>query len=203
MPGRELSAPGAWPEVFGREAPLVVEIGFGRDTFLLDRAAAEPGADHVGIERDPDRVQAFLDEVVARGLSNVAVVPTAAELALAYAFVDGSVQELHVYYPDPWPKARHAHHRLIQPWFRSEARRVLRSDGDLYVATDDEPYLAQILDVLEGDGFRNVAGARATSSTPLTGHRTKFERLWRRRGRSIHHMHFHPTVARAESTRLA
>lgn len=198
VPGRELTGPGDWPRVFGRAAPLVVEIGFGKDTFLLARAAADPGRDHVGVERDPARVEAFLAEAARRGLANVRALPVSAELALGSCFEDGSVAVLHVYFPDPWPKARHAGNRLVQPWFAREARRVLEPEGVLHLATDDAAYAERMLDVLEGAGlFRNLGGPRSTSSSPALGWETKFERLWRSRGRVIRHMAFSPAPGRS------
>jgi tRNA (guanine-N7-)-methyltransferase len=184
-PGRELTGPGDWARIFGRRAPLVVEVGFGKDPFLLDRAAARPQEDHVGVERDPGRVASFAAAAVARGLTNVRVLPIAAELALGVCFEDGAVAELHVYFPDPWPKARHAGNRLARPWFAREARRVLAADGRLFVATDDAPYAAQIREVL-ASGFRETDAAASPS--------TKFERLWRARGRTIHRMEFAAAV---------
>lgn len=183
-PGRELAGPGDWARIFGRAAPLVVEVGFGKDPFLLDRATARPGEDHVGIERDPGRVQTFVEEALRRGLTNVRALPVSAELALGVCFADGSVSELHVYFPDPWPKARHAANRLVQPWFAREAKRILAPDGRLLVATDDAPYASQIREVL-GPSFV-AAGAEAN------GPSTKFERLWRSRGRTIERMEFTP-----------
>ena len=182
-PGRELVGPADWPRVFGRSAPLVVEVGFGKDTFLLDRAAARPADDHVGVERDPGRVAAFVEEAQRRGATNVRVLPISGELALGLCFEAGAVAELHVYFPHPWPKLRHAQNRLVQPWFAREARRVLAADGRLFVATDDVPYAAQIREVLAA-GFREVGAGEAPS--------TKFERLWRSRGRAIHRMEFVP-----------
>jgi tRNA (guanine-N7-)-methyltransferase len=188
VPGRELSGPGEWPRIFGRDAPLVVEVGFGKDTFLLDRAAARPDEDHVGVERDPGRVAMFVERIEERGLSNVRALPVSAEAALAWCFEDRAVAELHVYFPDPWPKLRHAKNRLVQPWFAREARRILADDGRLLAATDDAPYAAQMREVL-GAQFRETDAAAAGSTT-------KFERLWRSRGRLIHRMEFAPAVRR-------
>lgn len=194
VPGRELSGPGDWTALFGRSAPMVVEIGFGKDRFLLEQAAARPDRDHVGVERDPARVASFLRHAALRGLRNVRAIPASAELALGSCFEDGSVAELHVYFPDPWPKERHASNRLVQPWFPHAAHRVLASDGVLLMATDDAPYASQMCDVIEGSGlFRNAAGPRASSPRPHLGWETKFERLWRRKGRQIRHMVFEPS----------
>lgn len=199
IPGRGMSGPGDWPAIFGRRASLVVEIGFGKDTFLLERAAACPERDHVGVERDPERVRTFVGRAAKRGLSNVRALPVSAEMALGQCFEDGSVSEIHVYFPDPWPKERHARNRLVQPWFAEAAQRVLAADGVLRLATDDGPYAAQMLAVLDTDDpftgrprFRNIAGRGAVSETPLLGWETKFERLWRAKGRTIRHMGFVP-----------
>ena len=70
VPGRELLSAGDWPLLFGRKAPLVVEIGFGKDTFLLEQAEAHPERDHVGVERDPHRVAKFLERAIELNSSN-------------------------------------------------------------------------------------------------------------------------------------
>jgi tRNA (guanine-N7-)-methyltransferase len=192
LPGRELPARGAWDSVFGQgrsrgrlfgegrppRSRLIVEIGFGKDPFLLDRATDHPEDDHVGIERDPARVESFCLAAAQRGLTNVRGVPLSAELALGLGFLDGSVDELHVYFPDPWPKDRHADHRLVRPWFAQEATRVLAPGGRVFLATDQEPYACQMREVLAARGFVPLPA-------PETGSETKFERLWRSKGRRI------------------
>ena len=195
VPGRELSGPDDWDRQFGRAAPLVVEIGFGKDTFLLERAEQFPSHNHVGVERDPHRVATFLRRAAKRGLQNVRALPVAAELALADCFADEAASELHVYFPDPWPKGRHERNRLVRPWFAREADRVLAVSGALFVSTDDVAYREQIVAVL-------TSGSRAfelvgSSDRPRTDHETSFERLWRREGRDICHMEFRRPATRA------
>ncbi len=190
-PGHELRGPADWPAVFHREAPFVVEIGFGKDPFLLDRAEAHPGEDHVGVERDLSRVERFLELATARGLSNVRALPVSAELALGSCFADGSVGAIHVYFPDPWPKKRHARHRLVRPWFARESARVLADGASLVLATDEDAYAEQMREV--------IGAVAAFTSDPVAdpgpgGDGTKFERLWRSRGRSIHRLHYRATA---------
>jgi len=188
LPGRELSGPADWSRQFGRSAELIVEIGFGKDPFLLDRAAACPEGNHVGIERDLGRAGRFLDEAHERGLKNVRALPITAELALGSCFVDGAISELHVYFPDPWPKERHAENRMVRPWFGQAVARTLAGDGRLFMATDDAPYADQIREVMAGAGLCLLASGHGRSD-----HETKFERLWRSQGRHIQSMQFAPT----------
>jgi len=194
LPGVELRGPADWKRIFGREAPLVVELGFGKDAFLLDRAESFPQHDHVGVERDATRASTFAAAAERRGLENVRVLPIAGELALGLCFADGSIHELHVYFPDPWPKDRHAWQRMIRPWFAQEAERTLAPGGRVYLATDDLPYARQMREVLEERGLRPVethpetpGGGRSTA-----GHETQFERLWRSLGRRIQYLAYAP-----------
>ena len=154
LPGRELRGPDGWPALFGRSADLVVEIGCGYDPFLLERAAAHPHQDHVGVERDLGRAEALAESVADAGLDNVRVLSVSAELALGSCFGDGALRELHVYFPDPWPKERHAWNRLVRPWFAQDTARVLGPGGLVFTATDDLPYAAQMRDVFAAAGFR-------------------------------------------------
>lgn len=189
LPGRELRGPGDWQVVFGRDAPLVVEIGCGYDPFLLERARERPDQDHVGVERDLGRAEALVARIAEAGLLNVRVLPVSAELALGSCFGAGSVTELHVYFPDPWPKERHAWNRLVRPWFAQEAARVLAPGGLLYTATDDAAYAAQMRDVLGAGSFRLL------SVDECARRQTRFEQLWRSKGRGIVYQTFAPECA--------
>ncbi len=147
-PGRELLGPGDWDRVFGRRAPLEVEIGFGRDEGILRRAVARPGHDFVGVELKRDRVDLCLRRAERLGVRNLRVLPGRAEVAVGVLLPAGRVSVLRVLFPDPWPKKRHAGNRLVQPWFAREARRLLAPGGRLLLATDDAGYASWMREVL-------------------------------------------------------
>jgi len=158
-PGREILGPGGWDAVFGRRAPREVEVGFGRDDGLLRRAKASPERDFLGIELKADRVRAYLGRAARMGVRNLRVVPGRAETVLGVMLPDGCAATVRILFPDPWPKDRHASHRLLQPFFVREVRRVLEPGGTLLLATDDAAYGEQMRAVVEATGgFGGVPG---------------------------------------------
>lgn len=191
MPGEDLTGPDRWADVFGAPGPITVEIGFGKDEFLLDLAEARPEGRYVGIEFSSPRVRSYMNKIRRRGLTNVRVVKDHAANVVAHALPDGGVAELFVLFPDPWPKDRHATNRLVRPWFAREVRRMLVPDGRITLATDDEPYRDQILDVMEGNGaFENLFGPGGSGPRPEGFPETIFERRWALQGKSAHYLQF-------------
>ena len=180
-----------WRAAFGRDAPLVVEIGFGKDTFLLDLAARDPGANHLGVEYSRRRAAAFVRKAERRGLTNVRATRVHAAYVLARLLPAAGVRDIYLLFPDPWPKKRHAKNRLVQPLFARSVHRVLRPGGTLTMATDDPAYRDQMIEVVEGHGgFVNDLGAGAWADALAAHAGTIFEERWRRRGRSIHYLRF-------------
>jgi len=135
-------------ELFGRTAPIVLEIGFGNGLSLAEMAEAQPELDFFGIEVHKPGVGSLLVQVKKRGLDNVRVSLDDAVQVLEQRIPDESLHRVQIFFPDPWHKKRHHKRRLIQPEFVDVLVRKLRSGGQIHVATDWENYAEHILAVL-------------------------------------------------------
>jgi tRNA (guanine-N7-)-methyltransferase len=172
-----------FPLVFGRTAPVVLEIGFGMGETTAEIAQAHPQIDYLGVEVHAPGVGSLLRQIEARALSNVRIVQHDAvevvELMLAPAALSG----IHVFFPDPWPKKRHHKRRLLQvPFARLLATR-LQPGGYLHVATDWEDYADWIVEVLRQTPLMNTAERFA--QRPAYRPSTKFERRGIRLGHAV------------------
>jgi len=179
-------APGPldFASVFGRTAPVVLEIGFGMGETTARIAAENPGVNYLGIEVHAPGVGSLLRQVEAAGLTNVRVVSHDAVEVLRDMVAPGSLAGIHVFFPDPWPKKRHHKRRLMQPAFAELAASRLAPGGYLHVATDWEEYAQQVLEVLAATpGLRNTAEGFAPR--PASRPETKFERRGVRLGHGV------------------
>ncbi|NQT54126.1 septum formation protein Maf, partial [bacterium] len=173
------------------EAPLEVEIGPGKDDFVIHAARRAPETNFVAIERIRERVDKLCGKIKRAGVANVRVYFGDARDALHRMLHPGQVDAITIHFPDPWPKRRHAKHRLVQP---ETARRVvecLKPGGRLNVVTDVRPYAEQILEAFEAlPDVVNRSGA-GQWLTELPGyHVSVFERKRRAAGCTIHFMRF-------------
>jgi tRNA (guanine-N7-)-methyltransferase len=190
-PGENLRGPMDWAGQFGSEGPITVEIGFGKDEFLLRVAEEYPERRFLAVDFSKSRGRSYMNKIARRRLTNVRVMLDHAANVVTMCLPDAGVEEYFVLFPDPWPKDRHANHRLVRPWFAREIARTLIPGGKITVATDDEPYHEQILDVMEGHGgFTNLLGPGGWGPRPFGHDETLFERRWVDQGRNIHYMHF-------------
>jgi tRNA (guanine-N7-)-methyltransferase len=133
---------------FGRQAPVILEIGFGMGGATAEIAAARPQDDFIGIEVHTPGVGALLQRIQERGLTNLRLVQHDAVEVLRDMIAPGSLAGIHVYFPDPWHKKKHNKRRLIQSPFVQELSARLAPGGYLHCATDWQPYAEQMLDVL-------------------------------------------------------
>ena len=140
-----------WAAVFGREAPRILEIGFGMGQATAQIAAARPELDFIGVEVHEPGVGALLREIGDRGLSNLRIVQHDAVEVLQQMLAPGSLAGVHLYFPDPWHKKRHNKRRLIQPAFVAQLVGQIRPGGYLHCATDWQPYAEQMLAVLSAE----------------------------------------------------
>ena len=169
--------------LFGRRAPVVLEIGFGMGDTTAAMASADPGRDYLAIEVHTPGIGNLLALVRDRGLPNVRVARGDA-MQLACRLAPGSLDAVHVFFPDPWPKARHHKRRLIQPGNVALLRRAIRPGGLLRCATDWPEYAAAMAETLAADP--GLIPAPPESVPPRAGRPvTRFERRGRAAGRPI------------------
>lgn len=161
--------------VFGRRAPVTVEVGSGMGETTVRIAATHPERDYLAIEVHAPGVGSLLKQVGELGLTNVRVVQHDAVEVLRDMVPEASLSGIHVFFPDPWPKKRHHKRRIVQPAFAALAASRLATHGILHVATDWEEYAYHVLQVLsQTPELKNTAEGFAPR--PATRPETKFER---------------------------
>lgn len=187
--------------VFGRRAPRVLEIGFGNGEALRLAAAHDPGRDHIGIEVHAPGVGRLLNALAADGATNVRVYHHDAVEVLEREIADASLDEVRIYFPDPWHKKRHHKRRLVQPAFAALLVRKLVAGGRLHLATDWRDYAEQMWDVLDATpGLRNRAGARGHVPRPHWRPQTHFETRGQRLGHGVWDLLYDRQDARHDGT---
>ena len=173
--------------LFGRASPVVLEIGFGMGAATAEAAAGRRDVDFLGIEVHSPGVGALLKMIGERDLTNLRIVEHDAVEVIEQMIAPASLAGVHVWFPDPWHKARHNKRRLIQPAFVATLASRLAAGGYLHCATDWEEYAVQMLDVLAADAsLVNTADGYATAANPLvTRPVTKFETRGKRLGHGV------------------
>ncbi len=181
-----LKQPLDFEEIFGRKAPLAVEIGFGMGRSFVQMAAADQGSNYLGIEVHPPGVGAALMLIEEQGLSNVRIIQYDAFLILKHAIKEQSIDILQIFFPDPWPKARHHKRRLINRQFIELIKPLLKDKGQIRLATDWQEYAEQMLECLSSsDGFVNAAPDGKFMPRPDWRPLTKFEERGDRLGHGV------------------
>ena len=171
--------------LFGRQAPLVLEIGFGMGDSLAEMAAASPDKDFIGIEVHRPGVGKLLGHIERLGLTNLRIYCHDAVEILARCIADHSLDTVQIFFPDPWHKKKHNKRRLVQPAFIADLSTKLVPGGTIHLATDWQPYAEHMMDVMSAaPALTNTAGAGAYARD--TGRpETKFERRGHRLGHGV------------------
>jgi tRNA (guanine-N7-)-methyltransferase len=171
---------------FGRRAERVLEVGFGNGEQLHFAGGNEPARDFIGVEVHGPGVGRVLNALAADELSNVRVYQHDAVEVLREEVADGSLDEVRIYFPDPWHKKKHNKRRLVNAQFVSMICTKLRVGGQLHLATDWENYAEQMWDVCEAEPrLRNLGGARAAVPRPEWRRQTHFETRGQKLGHGV------------------
>ena len=172
------------PALFGRSAPTILEIGFGMGEATAHIAGLMPEKNFLCCEVHTPGVGALLKRIGDLGLTNIRIVQHDAVEVLDHMLAPDALAGVHIFFPDPWHKARHNKRRLVQPPFVAKLLARLQSGGYLHCATDWEPYAQQMLEVLSAEpALRNTA----ESFAPRPEYRplTKFENRGIRLGHGV------------------
>lgn len=191
-----------FPRLFGRRAPVILEVGFGNGDTLAQMAMDQPDHDFIGIEVHTPGVGHLLGLIGEHRISNLRIIRDDAIVALRQAIAPNSLAGLRLYFPDPWPKKRHHKRRIVNEAFVRLVADRLTTGGILHMATDWAPYAEWMLEVMSGQvGFDNAAGDQGVSPRPDWRPMTKFEQRGLRLGHEIADLIFVRNDRPVESSR--
>ena len=165
-------------QTFSRVAPAVLEIGFGMGVTTVEIATAQPETNFLAVEVHPPGVGNLCNLLDEQGLTNVRVIDHDAVDVLTHMIAPGTLAGVHIYFPDPWHKARHSKRRLVKPPLIALIASRLNAGGYLHLATDWVPYAEQMLEVLSAEPLlvNGANTADAFAERPEWRPETKFER---------------------------
>jgi tRNA (guanine-N7-)-methyltransferase len=179
--------PPRWDVVFGRAAPLALEIGFGNGAFLVEQAQQRAERDHVGVELSWTSATHLFRRLDASGLRNVRAVLGDARVTLEHLFAPASLEALFVNHPCPWPKARHEDRRLLDARFLALAAHRMRPGAELLIVTDHDAYAEQVRATLAAQDWFESRHATAEVAEIPDRRPTKYEAKARAQGAAIHY----------------
>jgi len=187
----EVPAPLVAQDFFGREAPLEVEVGSGKGLFMQTASALHPERNFLGIEMARKYARHAAGRLAKRELTNGKMISGDGLRLFRECLTDGSVDAVHVYFPDPWWKDRHRKRRVMQPEFLRGIQRVLVSGGALHFWTDVEEYFQTTLDMIAAEV--SFVGPLEVAQRPAEhdlDYRTHFERRMRMHDEPVYRSEF-------------
>lgn len=176
--------------MFGRVSPVILDIGFGNGDALIELATTHPDRNFLGVDVHRPGAGSLLLKLEMDNLDNVRVVIADVNDVLA-RLAPGSLDGVHMFFPDPWPKKRHHKRRLMQPVFATRLYDALKPGGYVHCATDWEDYAVQMREVLEATpDLGNVAGPGRYIDRPASRPQTRFEQRGVAAGRIVRDLLF-------------
>jgi tRNA (guanine-N7-)-methyltransferase len=172
-------------EVFGNDNPVVLEIGSGKGRFLITSATERRDMNFIGIEKSLHYYRVIKERVLKRALKNVRVFNHDAFPVMQKMFPDASLAEVHIYFPDPWPRPKEQKRRIIRPDVMNEFKRVLVAGGTGIYVTDHREYFEAAAPVI-AEAFPSEPRVPGPDEPP----RTNYEAKYRAAGRPIYEVRF-------------
>lgn len=174
------------PIIFGRSAPVILEIGFGNGESLAKVAEDNPDKDYIGIEVHKPGVGNLLAQLERKQISNVRILYHDAIDVLEQCIPDVSLSGIHLFFPDPWHKRKHHKRRIVRPSFVKLIAQKIKPEGYFHAATDWQHYAEHMLKILAGaEYFVNASASQNYCSRPDYRPLTKFERRGLRLGHGV------------------
>lgn len=173
-------------QVFGRDAPTYVEIGFGMGSSLAQMAQDNPQNNYIGIEVHRPGVGALCKLIEEKNLTNIRIFNHDAVEILEKQIPQNSLSGVYLFFPDPWHKARHKKRRIVQPHFVAKLAEHLVEGGEFHMATDWEDYAEHMMEVMSAaPDYTNAAGEAQFTPRPDYRPLTKFEQRGHRLGHGV------------------
>lgn len=180
-----------WVNLFGSDRPLIVEIGFGNADYLIALAEAHKDCNIIGFEISTPSLEKAEKKIHNHNLSNIIAIHSRGETAINHLFELNSIREIHINYPDPWFKSKHAGRRIMQPDMLDAIVSRLEIGGLFYLATDIEEYAQMSHELLvETHGLTNELDAKWLNHLPERLITTKYEGKGFREGRLGHYFKY-------------
>jgi tRNA (guanine-N7-)-methyltransferase len=179
--------PTSWKEIFGREAPLLIEIGFGGGHFLVELSKSRPECNVLGVEISAYSLRRGAKRIANAGLVHTRVLQGSGQIALQALCQKASVHGVFINFPDPWPKPSHHHRRLIDTEFLQLAATRIETGGLLEIATDHTNYAMVIADFLDGCPYFQSRLPSTFVTRDDERFRTKYEQIAQDEGRTCHY----------------
>ncbi len=172
--------------VFGNSNPVIVEYCSGNGGWIAKKAEECPSCNWVAVEKDFERMRKIWARGKRMGLTNLFVICGEGHNVTSHYFPNESITQIYINFPDPWPKTRHAKHRIIKPSFIEEISRILKNDGELMFVTDDPGYSEEMNSVMHKQESLECLHPDPFYTTEMKGFGTSFfEELWRQQGKVI------------------
>lgn len=174
------------PSFFGNTNPVAIEYCSGNGEWIFNMAKKEPQMNWIAVEKRFDRARKIWSGIKRENIPNLFVVCGEGLAFSRYYAPKTSVSKIYVNFPDPWPKLRHAKHRLIKEDFLSEIEKILIPNAHVFFTTDDKPYADQMLETAQRPRWEKE---NFTTDIPNFG-TSYFSDLWKKQGRTIYHLDF-------------